>query len=641
MNRKSTPIQRKLMRVIMLVCGTVLVSTCTAFLFYEYITYRDITKRELKTLGQITASNSTAALAFDSKEDADEILQALKLQKHIVVALLFDKNGKLFASYPSSVASENVPSSIGKYGYQFTGKFIEGFEPVTQGDDRLGTLFLRSDTKAIYQRFVLYGIIAVAFILLSFLFAYRLSKRLQASISDPILELADKAKIVSDEKDYSVRAEKKTSDEIGTLTDAFNHMLTQIQIRNDEINALNANLEQKVAIRTRELQQANATLSERNNFIQAIIDSSVDVIAVFDKQLNYVIVNKQAEEIYGKGKEYLIGKNLLDVYPVLNETGFVTNLAKAFEGEVVYDDVYKSAAPNHFFENFFIPLKNEIDVVDRVLLIAHDVTNITRANEELRKLNAELEKSNRDLEQFAYVASHDLQEPLRKIQIFSELTTKNLQHQEIAKRYLDKIESSAKRMTDLIKAVLNYSRLSKTNNEFVNIDLNEVIKNLRGDLELLIEEKKAVIKSDPLPLVKGIPLQLNQLFLNLFSNSLKFSDKQPKITISSSVISAEQASGFSKNGTSYHQIVFSDNGIGFDQQYADQVFSIFQRLHSNDKYAGTGIGLALCKKIVENHGGYIYVRSEQGKGTSFFIYLPVTPNDKAQPVQSNNAATKI
>lgn len=625
----------------MLVCGTVLILTCTAFFVYEYVTYRDITKRQLQTLGQITASNLTAALAFDSKEDANDILQTLKVQRHIVDAVVFDKGGKLFAIYSSSSKPDAIPSPGGSYGYQFTGRFIEGFEPVVQNNDRLGTLFLRSDTKAIYQRFLLYGIIALAFILLSFLFAYLLSKRLQAAISDPILELADKAKIVSDKRDYSVRAVKKTGDEIGTLTDAFNHMLTQIQIQNDEINALNAGLEEKISIRTRELQEANASLSERNEFIQTIIDSSVDVIAVFDRELNYLIVNKQAEDVYEKKKEELIGKNVLDMYPALRDTGFVANIRKAFNGEVVYEDVYQSVLQNHFFENFFIPLKNHDETVDRVLIIAHDITGIIRANEELRQLNTELEKSNRDLEQFAYVASHDLQEPLRKIQIFSELSAKNLLHQDIAKRYLDKIHSSANRMSDLIKAVLNYSRLSKTKTEFTNVDLNEIIKNIKVDFELLIEEKKAIIRSDALPVVKGIPLQLNQLFLNLFSNALKFTEKQPEIRITSSITSLQQAAGFSKNGTRYHEIVFADNGIGFDQQYAEQVFSIFQRLHSSDKYAGTGIGLALCKKIVENHGGYITVKSEQGKGTSFLIYFPVTqPHEEPELSPSDIAAVK-
>jgi methyl-accepting chemotaxis protein len=304
--QKNKSIQKKLLRVIMLVAGTVLFLTCAAFFVYEYITYRNITKQELQILGQITASNTTASLAFDSKEDAAEVLQALQVQKHIISACLFDKNGKLFASYPSKVSSDDIPSSLALEGYRFHGKFIEGFQPVAQDSNRLGTLYLKSDTKAIYERFILYGLIATIFILLSFLFAYLLSKRLQASISDPILELAAKAKIVSEKKDYSVRVKNQSNDEIGILTHSFNHMLTQIQVQNDEINALNANLEDKITIRTKELQKANEALSQQNEFINAIIDSSVDVIAVFDRELNYVIVNKQAEILYNKKKNEII-----------------------------------------------------------------------------------------------------------------------------------------------------------------------------------------------------------------------------------------------------------------------------------------------------------------------------------------------
>lgn len=641
MKRKSTPIQKKLLRVIMLVSGSVLLLTFAAFFIYEYITYRELTRTELQTLGQVTAGNSTAALAFDDKEGASEILQALKAQKHIVAACLFDTSGRLFASYPSPLSKTLLPSSLLKNGYRFKENYIEGFEPVTQEGKHLGTLYLRSDTKAIYNRFLLYGTIALAFILLSFLFAYLLSKRLQSSISDPILELAEKASIVSDKRDYSVRAEARSDDEIGVLTHAFNHMLTQIQNQNDEINALNANLEEKIRIRTKELQTANEALFKQNKFTQTIIDSSVDVIAVLDRELNYVVVNKQSELVYNKTKEELVGKNILEMFPELKNSSFIANIHRALNGEFIHQEIYKSVAPDHYFENFFIPLRDNANNVDRVLAIAHDITSIMQANEELKQLNKELEKSNRDLEQFAYVASHDLQEPLRKIQIFSELSERNLQQPETAKQYIDKIHSSARRMSDLIKAVLNYSRLSRNDTAFADVDLNEVIGSLLVDLELLIEEKKAIIKYDKLPVIKGIPLQLNQLFLNLFSNSLKFTERQPEITITSSFVSAEQitATDLSKNGGNYAEIIFSDNGIGFDQQYAGQIFAIFQRLHPNTAYAGTGIGLALCKKIVENHGGQILVKSAQGVGTSFFIYLPADVSlQKTHKTQSDITA---
>jgi len=312
------------------------------------------------------------------------------------------------------------------------------------------------------------------------------------------------------------------------------------------------------------------------------------------------------------------------------------DLKIAFTDKVVHNPGYKSLS-GHYLENFFIPLKDKNDVVDRVLVIGHDITEIMLANEKLKVLNAELEKSNRDLEQFAYVASHDLQEPLRKIQTFAELSEKNIQHPEIQKRYLQKVNSSAHRMTDLIKAVLNYSRLSKTDSEFVAIDLNAVIETIKTDLELLIEEKKAVITTTNLPSIQGIPLQINQLFLNLLSNSLKFSEGAPDINISSSILPESEIKkiGFTKNGAEYIKLVFSDNGIGFEQQYADKIFSIFQRLHTS-QYAGTGIGLALCKKIVENHGGFITVESEPEKGTSFFIYLPLMHNSNNEQTNSQD-----
>jgi PAS domain S-box-containing protein len=629
MKQKEISIQRKLMQMIMLTCGAVLVLTCAAFFTYEFLTYRDITKRELSTLGEIVAANSTSSLAFDNKEDADEILSALKAQKHLVAACLYDKEGKVFSTYPSNLPATSFPIPQGS-GYSFSGAYLQGFEPVIQGSTRLGTLFLKSDMKGVNDRFILYGIIAFTFIILSFIFAYLLSRRLQKSISTPILELAETASIVSEQQDYSVRVTKKTNDEIGVLTDAFNHMLMQIEKQNEEIIALNLNLEQKVSKRTGELEGANTILKQQNEFIETIIDSSVDLIAVFDRQLHYLILNKQADEIYKLKREDIIGRHILDVFPTLKGSVMVQNLERALKGEFIRQDTYKSLVSDRYFENFFIPLKDKNNNTDRVLVIGHDITSIMWANEKLKTVNTDLEKSNRDLEQFAYVASHDLQEPLRKIQTFSELSEKNVQHPEILKRYLQKINSSAHRMSDLIKAVLNYSRLSKSENEWAPIDLNAIVDSIKTDLELLIEEKQAVITAAGLPVITGIPLQINQLFLNIISNSLKFSDAPPRITITANTVPGKQIKTESEinKKEDFTELVFSDNGIGFEQQYADRIFSIFQRLHSGPKYGGTGIGLALCKKIAENHGGAISVESEPGKGTRFFVYLPLNGQPK-------------
>jgi signal transduction histidine kinase len=498
---KDQPIQNKLMRVILITCGVVLFLTYTSYFIYEFITFRETTKSQLTTLGKVIATNSTAALAFDSKNDANEILEALKAETSIVAASLYDKDGKLFAKYPRIITDNMLPTKPSEPGYTFSNFNLEGFQPVEQNGKQLGTLYIKYNMDVLYARFRLYGFIAFMVILLSFLVAYFLSRRLQRAISKPILQLADTARAVSEHHDYSVRAVKQSGDELGVLTDAFNHMLMQIEVQNQEITSFSLRLEQKVKARTVELENANGKL------------------------------------------------------------------------EVV---------------------------------------------------NEKLVRSNSDLEQFAYVASHDLQEPLRKIQIFTELAEKNMGKEE-SKTYFEKIHASARRMTDLIKAVLNYSRLSKTGDQFEEIDLNKTVENIQTDFELLIAEKKATIKSDVLPVISGIPLQINQLFLNLMNNSLKFSVKPPVITIQSRILSESEVrmhENLNAN-THYTELIFRDNGIGFEQQYADQIFTIFQRLHDKKNYEGTGIGLALCKKIVENHHGFIAVESELGKGAAFYIYLPV------------------
>ena len=240
---------------------------------------------------------------------------------------------------------------------------------------------------------------------------------------------------------------------------------------------------------------------------------------------------------------------------------------------------------------------------------------------------AELNMSNHDLEQFAYIASHDLQEPLRKIRSFSELLEKNLNSADSSKskNFLDKINSSAQRMSTLIKDVLNYSRLSKKDVHFAPSDLNSIIENIKIDFELLLEQKNARIEYSDLPAIKGIPLQLHQLFYNLIGNSLKFSDRAPLIQLTSRFLAPQEISENAKmdEQSEYVEIILRDNGIGFEQKYADQIFTIFQRLNDQSKYSGTGIGLALCKKIAENHKGYIRAESVLGEGTSFFIYLQV------------------
>ena len=237
---------------------------------------------------------------------------------------------------------------------------------------------------------------------------------------------------------------------------------------------------------------------------------------------------------------------------------------------------------------------------------------------ELADANDNLTRSNAELAQFAYIASHDLQEPLRKISIFSQLLEQSLGDNvnEKTTGYLTKINHSSSRMSRLIKDVLTYSRLSKEQEVFELVDLNLVIERAREDYELLIEQKEAVIYCSGLPVIAAIPLQMAQLFGNLLGNALKFTrhDVQPLISIT--------ATQFEENDIVYFKITIADNGIGLKAEYAEQIFQIFQRLHRKSEYEGTGIGLAMCKKIALNHHGDINGEGSSENGAVINILLP-------------------
>jgi light-regulated signal transduction histidine kinase (bacteriophytochrome) len=249
---------------------------------------------------------------------------------------------------------------------------------------------------------------------------------------------------------------------------------------------------------------------------------------------------------------------------------------------------------------------------------------------QLEETNKHLQLVNENLNQFAYIASHDLQEPLRKINIFSDMLMRkshaSLDHS--GRLYLEKISGSAKRMSSLIRDLLEFSKLESKEKQFVSVDLNKVINRIKSDYELLINEKRATLHISDLCTIEAIPLQMNQLFYNLIGNAMKFSRKNtsPIIEISSRMVPREKIDvypGLERNWD-YAEIIVQDNGIGFHQNFADQIFIIFQRLHVKEQYEGTGIGLALCKKIIDNHQGKIFAKSEEDSGSSFHVILPVT-----------------
>jgi PAS domain S-box-containing protein len=259
--------------------------------------------------------------------------------------------------------------------------------------------------------------------------------------------------------------------------------------------------------------------------------------------------------------------------------------------------------------------------------VIQDVTQEIKAAEGLRTKNQELKRSNAELESFNRVASHDLQEPMRKIQMFisriSENDLSKLSNK--GRTYFEKIDNSANRMQTLIKYLLAYSRINRTKKDFVPVDLNETMNKVLEDLEERITESKIEIAVDKLPTVKAIPFQMEQLLNNLISNAIKYRipNNDSKVVIDCKKLpKAKIPNEFVYKRKGYFRLTVMDNGIGFDQENSEKIFGLFERLHQKDEYSGTGIGLAICKKIAQNHKGYIVAESEAGKGASFCVYLP-------------------
>lgn len=381
------------------------------------------------------------------------------------------------------------------------------------------------------------------------------------------------------------------------------------------------------------------------SIIEGIFESSTNGItakrAVRDEKnrivdFEYVVVNVAAEKIFQVEHQSLIGKRLIPFFSDTRRDYFKT-LAKVVETGVPAKLEFFDYKTGKWYETTVVKMLDGVvtthtDITDRKSsadLIEKSYEELKEASAKLSETNSQLERSNFDLMQFASVASHDLKEPLRKIQAFG-----NILHAKIKDKltdseltYFSKIISASHRMQALIDDVLTLSKLSNSNIAKEKIDLNRVIRQITDDLEITIQEKNAVINTDSLPIVHAVPGQMHQVFQNLISNALKFSNKRkPVIKISQKPVSAKIFDQFNIPENGYVYIQVADNGIGFEDQYREKIFGIFQRLHGRN-YEGTGIGLAIARKILENHGGFIFANGTLNKGAIFHIFLPTHAND--------------
>ncbi|WP_077920717.1 ATP-binding protein [Spirosoma sp. 209] len=344
------------------------------------------------------------------------------------------------------------------------------------------------------------------------------------------------------------------------------------------------------------------------------------------------LVNDAAARLIRKPVSQLIGDTLFNQPATLAQPELLPRCIHTVEtGE---SQRFESRISVNGIENWYDISISKLS--DGLLMTFIDITAAKHHEQELNLLIENLKRSNQNLERFAYVASHDLQEPLRKIQSFGDILRSQSSPavDDHSRELIDRMQSAASRMNTLIRDLLTFSRLSTQSQPFRTISLPEVVRDVLTDLEATIHEKQAQVEVTSLPTVLGDALQLRQVFQNLLSNALKFAkpasgQQKPHIRIDCEQVPGSavrplpgQPIAASDTSRLFYAISVTDNGIGFDEKYLDRIFTIFQRLHTRSEYDGTGIGLTIVQKVVENHRGYISARSQPGQGATFTIYLP-------------------
>jgi PAS domain S-box-containing protein len=394
------------------------------------------------------------------------------------------------------------------------------------------------------------------------------------------------------------------------LRQARDELEARVQERTLALTRLNEALAKEVA----ERRHAEESVLRERDFADATLDSLPGVFYLFNEDSRFLRWNKNFETVSEYPREEIAQMTPLDFFDAADQARVAGRIGEALEAghaTVEADFVSKSGKRRPYFFTGRLVL---LDGVPCVVGMGIDISERKRAEQALQERTAELTRSNAELEQFAYVASHDLQEPLRAVATYTQLLAQRYSDQldDDAEGIIGRVTNAVHRMQTLIQDLLTYSRVDTRASDFRMVSCETVLQEVLDNLQTAVTETAAKVSHDPLPTVLADEVQLRQLFQNLIGNALKFHGQEtPRVHLSAV--------------TQRGHWVFSvrDNGIGIDPQYVDRIFVIFQRLHTRRAYPGTGVGLAICKKIVERHGGRIWVDSRPGNGAEFVFTLPI------------------
>jgi PAS domain S-box-containing protein len=602
MNR-LTSIRRKLTFAILTTSVTALLLTGAGFATYELITFQRGLQNYIRTLGEIIALNSTSALTFDDEKTARETISSVSVDRHIVAAALFDRDGRLFVHWPTNLPPSSFPSRAENRGFRFERDYLDYYVPVVQNNVRHGTLYLRSDLGARDERFGLYISIVAVVLGVSLMVALFLSHLLLKGVSQPLLALADTAKTVSTRRDYSIRAIKTSHDEVGALTDAFNHMLTQIQ-------------ERDVALR-----QNEERFRQLANAVPALVWTN-------DASGAAIFFNEQWYEYTGLPPADSLGFKWMQAVHPDDREECLRLWTAAMQDTFLYEAelrLRRADGEYRWFLSRAHPARDAHGNITAWFGTSTDIEEKKRAEEKINVMNlslerrvqertAELEASNRELEAFSYSVAHDLRAPLRSIDGFNQALIED--HGTTltpdARDLLQRARHASQRMSQLIDDLLNLSRVARAELRRQKVNLSDIATSIAAELHKAEPGRTIKLQIEPGITATGDDRLLRLVLENLLGNAFKFTRKKPAAEIH-----------FGRRILDGKRVLFvADNGAGFNMQYSGKLFGPFQRLHAASEYPGTGIGLATVHRILARHGGRIWPESKEGVGTTFYFTLP-------------------
>ncbi len=600
---RNIPIRQKLAIIIMITTTAALVCAGVGIVIADSILFRGYLRRDLSTLARIVADNSTAALAFNDSDVAAQTLGALRERPHVVGACLYRLDGTVLATYSAENRFHCPPPGNGD-AVRFDSRHLTVWQTVLLSGRPVGNLILIYDLGEIGERGRIYGGAVLALLLASGLVALLLSARLRSVIATPISHLVSASTAVAETGDYSIRAQKLSDDELGVLVDRFNEMLGGIQSRDNDL---------KEALREVERER------QRFHFMAESMPQKI-FTATPSGEVDYM--NRQWVEYTGLPFDEM--KNW-------GWTKFVhpDDLEPSL---LIWRQSLASGAPLRLEQRFRRSdgkYRWHLSRVQAMRDAGGQITMWIGSNTDIheqKEREEELRRANEDLRQFAYSASHDLQEPIRNVAVYSELVARRyaavLDSEGL--QFLEFLREGGRRLARLVSDLLAYTTASMAELSDAPVDSSAVLQSALASLAEAIRENQATVTYDALPKIGMGAAHLYQVFQNLIGNALKYRGPDPPC-IHVSAARADEVWRFS----------VKDNGIGIDPQYSEKIFGLFKRLHHDRTLSGTGIGLAICQRVVERYGGRIWVESEPGKGATFHFTVPDAQSVSFATVQSS------